>query len=104
MNKERRKQIQEAINQINEFKAAFDELPLDKLRSAFSTIESCKDEEEEYKDNIPESMQGGEKYEKADSAVDTLSEVYDSIETFLDAIDDLEDLNDIAEHLGEAAE
>lgn len=38
------------------------------------------EEEEEYRDNMPENMQGSEKYEKADAAVDAISAAYDALE------------------------
>lgn len=76
MNKARRKNIQDVVDQLEELK---------------STLEDIQGEEEEYRDNIPENLQGSERYEKADEACDTLS----------GAVDDLED---IITSLGELAE
>ena len=36
-------------------------------------------EEEEYRDNMPENLQGSEKYETAEAAIDALSTAIDSI-------------------------
>ena len=58
MNKTRRKSIQDIASQLEELK---------------STLEDIQGEEEEYRDNIPENLQGSERYEKADEACDTLS-------------------------------
>lgn len=59
MNNERRKRIAQA-------QALLDE--------AFEILESCRDEEQEYYDAMPESLQGGEKGEAATSAIDYLEE------------------------------
>lgn len=76
MNKARRKNIQDVVGQLEDLKSA---------------LEDVLHEEEEYRDNIPENLQGSERYEKADEACDTLS----------GAVDDLED---IITSLGELAE
>lgn len=52
-------------------------------------IESVRDDEQEYRDNMPENMQNGDKFEAADTAVNTLEEVLGQVES---AIDDLEDM------------
>ena len=59
MNKARRKNIQDVVNQLEDLK---------------STLEDLQGEEEEYRDNIPENLQGSERYEKAEEACDTLSD------------------------------
>ena len=55
MNKARRKNIQDVVNQLEDLK---------------STLEDLQGEEEEYRDNIPENLQGSERYEKAEEACD----------------------------------
>lgn len=50
MNKIRRKNLQSIIDQLEELKGS---------------LEDLQSEEEEYRDNIPENMQGSERYEKA---------------------------------------
>jgi hypothetical protein len=37
-------------------------------------------EEEEYRDNMPENLQGSERYETADTACDNLQSAIDSLE------------------------
>lgn len=71
MNKVRRKSLQEII---------------DKLEGLMGEVESIQ--EEEYRDNIPENMQGGERYEQADAACDALSEATDSISAAIDSINE----------------
>lgn len=88
MNAQRRKQIEEA-------KAILESLK-DGLQSAFDLIESITADEQEYKDNMPESMQDGEKGEKVSTAIDALEEASSAIESF--------DLDDIIGQLETAGE
>jgi len=69
MNKSRRKWIADTIEKLEELK---------------SDVESIRDEEEEYKDNMPENLSLSEKYEKAEEAV---SDLEYAIEALADAID-----------------
>lgn len=59
MNQERRKQIEEAK----------------------SILESARDDEQEYFDNMPDSLKDGEKGEKAQTAIDALDEAISACET-----------------------
>ncbi|TRB00441.1 MULTISPECIES: hypothetical protein [Rhizobium/Agrobacterium group] len=65
MNKERRKEIARAAAMIDEAKAI---------------LETCRDEEQEYYDNMPESFQDGEKGSTAQEAIDALEEAVSSLE------------------------
>lgn len=65
MNKLRRKQLEDVTA---------------KLEEAKSLLESLMMEEEEYRDNMPENMVYGEKYDAADSACDAMQEAVDQIE------------------------
>lgn len=73
MNKARRKQIDEAISKLNDLK---------------DEIESIMNDEEEYKDNMPENMQASEKYELAESACESLQTTIDALE---EAVSNLEE-------------
>ena len=64
MNAERRKRI-EALRQ--------------KIGEALSDAESIRDEEQEYLDNMPESLQQGEKGEKAQAACEALDSLVDHL-------------------------
>ena len=77
MNKERRKNLQSIIEGLEALKA---------------DLETLVEEEEEYRDNIPENMQSGERYERAEEAcdamqcaVDAFDEVISNIESAIDA-------------------
>ena len=65
MNNTRRKEIEKVIALIGE---------------ARSLLEELKEEEEEYRDNMPENLQGSERYEKADEACYNMEEVIDNLE------------------------
>ena len=74
MNKARRKNIQDVVGQLEDLK---------------STLEDLQGEEEEYRDNIPENLQGSERYEKADEACDTLSGAVDGLEDIITSLGEL---------------
>ena len=73
MNKERRKQIESA---------------LEKIQDGRDAIESLKDEEQDYYDNMPESLQGGEKGEVAQSAIDALDNALSQLDEAIDSINE----------------
>ena len=72
MNKQRRT----TLNQIN-----------DLIASVYEDLESCKDQEEEYRDNMPENLQGSERYEAADAAVDNMSSAVDALDEAISSIE-----------------
>lgn len=71
MNKQRRKQLEEIIG---------------RLEVAVSDLELIRDEEDEYRDSIPENLQGSEKYENSESASYSMDEAIDSINSAIDSI------------------
>lgn len=72
MNKIRRKNLQRIIDQLEELKGS---------------LEDLQAEEEECRDNIPENMQEGERYEKADEACGNISEAVDNLEEVISCIE-----------------
>ena len=72
MNAQRRKAIGEA--------RALVEAAFEKLEEARSMLSDLQSEEQDYYDNMPESLQGGEKGEKAQAAADALQEAHDNID------------------------
>lgn len=74
MNKQRRKRIEEVTG---------------KMRDLLTEIEEIRDEEEEYRDNIPDNLQGSERYEKAEEYCGGLNEFIDTIESTLEDLDNL---------------
>lgn len=73
MNHERRKRLAEAA---------------ELLEQAKTIVEECATEENDYYDNMPESLQSGEKGDKAQEAASTLEEAASSIEDILSSIEE----------------
>lgn len=74
MNKIRRKSLADIFEKITELK---------------DILENIKDEEECYRDNIPENLQGSERYTKADNAVDKMEEAISSLEEAADSLEEI---------------
>lgn len=77
MNKERRKAIEAMAAKIEELKSQLEGLDVSDLR----------DEEQDYFDNMPESLQGGDKGQAAEAAAEALTEAIDSLQEAVDALD-----------------
>lgn len=90
MNNARRKELNKAIDILNSFS--------EKIYDAKDIVETCKDEEEEYRDSIPENLQGSDRYASSDEACDNLEQAYD----YLEEVE--EKINDIISSLENAAE
>ena len=72
MNRIRRKNLQSIIDQLEELK---------------SSLEDLQSEEEEYRDNMPENLQGSERYELADAACDNLCDAVSNLEETISSIE-----------------
>ncbi len=73
MNNARRKRIRDAAEQMEQLKGE---------------IESILEDEEEYMDNIPENMQGSERYETAETACENLQSAVDAMEEVLSSLEE----------------
>jgi len=73
MNKQRREELQKAI---------------ELLEQANSIIEDCNQQETEYFDNIPESLQNGQRGELSNNAINSMEEAYQSIEESISSIEE----------------
>lgn len=96
MNKNRRKAIADIVTKVEEIVADTRE----KLEELQTSIESVRDEEQDYLDNIPENLQGSERYETAEQAVDNLDSAASSIEELIDALD----CEELISYLNDSAE
>ena len=76
MNKARRKALDEVISKIEEAK---------------ELLENLQAEEEEYRDNMPENLQGSERYEAADAAVDNMSSAVDALDEAISSVESAQD-------------
>ncbi len=72
MNILRRKTIQKIIDNLYDLKNQLDDV---------------FDDEQEYRDSIPENMQGGERYERADEACDNLSEAVEGLDEVISSLE-----------------
>ena len=73
MNDGRRKQLTEAIENID---------------SALATISECADEEQEYFDNMPEGLQGSEKGDQASETIDQLRIIDEELNDLMSRIEE----------------
>lgn len=60
----------------------------DQIEMLRCSLEQLAEEEEEYRDNMPENLQGSERYEKADEACDSLNSALDSLDEAVEYIDE----------------
>lgn len=74
MNKIRRKEIEKVIGMISD---------------ARSLLEELMSEEEEYRDNMPENLQGSERYEKADEACYSMEEAIGNMEDIESSLEEV---------------
>ena len=88
MNNTRRKAIAELSQKVGHAKS--------ELEVVMQEVEDIKAEEEDYKDNIPENLQGGEKYEIAETAIENLEEAYNSLDDIIGSLEDVESYLDEA--------
>jgi hypothetical protein len=72
MNKQRRKDIEDIISKLADLEALKTEI--------YEAIETVKDEEQEYYDNMPEGLQGSDKGYAAEEAINNLDEAYSMID------------------------
>ncbi len=73
MNKERRKELQEICSLIIE---------------AQVRLETFIEEEEAYKDSMPEYLQSSERYERAEEVISNLDDAHDSLDETLGYIEE----------------
>ena len=73
MNKERRKSLREIQS---------------KLESLGQDLEALKDEEEEYRDTMPENLQESERYQRADEVCDLLQEALENLDNAYQQIEE----------------
>jgi hypothetical protein len=102
MNKFRRKEIYVIIRRLLSV-IQKGECDKDVLIDILADIEYIQNEEEDYRDNIPENMQGGSRYERSDEACDNMSYACDYIGEATDSDDWVDYLKKAIEHLNDAS-
>jgi len=83
MNKTRRKQIEKALEELTGIKERIEEFK--------SMVEGIKDEEQDYYDNVPENLQGTERYETSEQAADNLDVAFQAIESVESSLEEVEE-------------
>jgi hypothetical protein len=73
MNKDRRTSLEAIANKIDGLKCE---------------LETLRDEEQEYFDNMPESLQGSDKGETAENAISNLDDAINSLEESMNSINE----------------
>ena len=74
MNKQRRKRMATAVEMIKKY--------TEELRDVL-------DEETEYRDNVPENLQGSERYEESEAICDALDSAIMDLESAIDSLDEI---------------
>lgn len=83
MNKDRRKAIGAIAVQLDKLRSMIEDLKSD--------AESLRDEERDYFDNMPESLQQGDRGQAAEAAADALDEAVSELENIDSSIDTIID-------------
>ena len=60
---------------------------MEQLESLKDELEGLLEEEEEYRDNIPENLQGSKRYEKAEDACSNLEDAVSTLEDVISSIE-----------------
>lgn len=111
MNKSRRKELSALQDRIAALRAAFEEAIqpiLDEASNIHGDLESIRDDEQEALDNLPESVQGGERGQDMENAISEMENAMSVLESLgsiaIDEVDsELEStLSGIAAARGEA--
>lgn len=82
MNNDRRKRLQDLQEKGNALNDRLKDL-MSEYESLQAEIEEVKDEEQNYYDNMPESLQGGDKGSAAEQVVSDLDTVLEAIGDFV---------------------
>lgn len=90
MNAPRRKNLAKIITAIEELKS--------QLEDQQSDLEELNDDEQSAFANIPESLEGSERYERAEAAANALEEALSALQEALDQLDTcVESINEAIE-------
>ena len=79
MNNKRRKEIAKCIEMLSKKSP--------EIRNALEDLNDILFEEDEYRDNMPENLQGGSRYEDSEEASDLLNEAISYLDDALDEDD-----------------
>lgn len=80
MNKNRRKELMEWVKKAEEWAAYGEELK--------NELENICSDEQDYFDNMPENLQGGQRGMDAEGAIDAMNEAIDSMDNAIEAAEE----------------
>ncbi|MBO0424501.1 MULTISPECIES: hypothetical protein [Enterococcus] len=60
----------------------------DSISELIGTLQDIRDNEENYKENVPDNLYGSERYEKSEEAIDQISDAIDSLEEATESIEE----------------
>jgi chromosome segregation ATPase len=89
MNRETRKQLKQLNEKLTEIETDF-ELLKEKVDEIRSDVESIRDEEQDKYDNMPESIQQGEKGDTMQEGIDSLDDLYNELDSLYDELDNID--------------
>lgn len=81
MNKARRKELSKVVSELNIIKDK------DALYDCINTLESIRDDEQDYYDNIPENLQYSQRAEDSEAAIENMEEALDLLNELYEAAD-----------------
>lgn len=84
MNNARRKAISTIIHSINDLNKKFSA----SVEELYNEIEAVQDDEQEALNNMPESMEGSERYSAMESAIESMQSAMDSLDYALADLDE----------------
>ena len=79
MNKARRKELSKVVSELNIIKDK------DALYDCINTLESIRDDEQDYYDNIPENLQYSQRAEDSEAAIENMEEALDLLNELYEA-------------------
>ena len=78
MNKQRRKELSELQERIQKL--------IEEAEGIKNALEDIAEEEEDYRDNIPENLYGSERYEQSEEASENMEDAMSSLDDAIDAL------------------
>jgi len=94
MNKKRRSALSQGLMSLENSIEEFDALK-ERVAEELSVIEDSLNDEQDYFDNMPESIQNSEKGEMAQEAIDKLQEAVDLVNEFLETEVNYQEIDDL---------
>jgi uncharacterized coiled-coil DUF342 family protein len=98
MNRETRKQLKQLQEKLTSINLEFEQFK-ENLEEIMGDVESIREEEQDKYDNMPESIQQGEKGDTMQEGIDSLDDLYSQIEDTIISLEDVgSSLYDLESH------